>query len=83
MPRGKPFFCWLSSPGNFRNVALHIGDEVELKLDSGEYVRGKFGYRKHNGLLPYVVKCGKVEHKVHLVCTLRPVQENGPDNTQS
>ena len=75
MPRGKPFVCWLSSPGRYHDVALLIGDTVELQLDSGEWVRGKFGYRKKNGVFPYVVRCGKVEHQAALTFKLRPVVE--------
>lgn len=75
MPRGKPFVCWLSSLGGYHDVALLIGDAVELLLDSGKWVRGKFGYRKKNGYFPYVVKCGKTEHQAALIHTLRPVLE--------
>ncbi len=75
MSRGKPFVCWLSGQGRYHDVALYIGDEVELKLDSDEWVRGKFGHRKNNGIFPYVVKCGKLERRVALIHKLRPVKE--------
>lgn len=71
MPRGKPFICWIDE-GN--RTALHIGDEVELQLESGDWVRGKFGYRKKNGIFPYVVKCGKVEHQAALRHKLRGIE---------
>jgi hypothetical protein len=75
MPRGKPFVCWISKPGSKGNdVALHIGNEVELKLDTGEWVQGKFGYRKNNGFFPYVVKCDKIEHQAALRFNLRSVE---------
>ncbi len=75
MPKGKPFVCWLSSPGKYHDVALCIGDPVEVKLDDGTWVRGKFGYRKNNGMYPYVVKCGKEEHQAALIHKLRQVKE--------
>lgn len=69
MPKGKPFVCWLG------NVALCIGDIVELQLDSGEWIRGKFGCYRNNGIFPYFVKCGKVRHQAASIHELRPVKK--------
>ncbi len=73
MPRGKPFFCWLSSPGKYHDVALHIGDEVELRLSGGNWIQGKFGC-KRTGILPYFVKHRKTEYPAELLFNLRPIQ---------
>ena len=70
MPRGKPFVCWLSSPGHYRDVALHIGDEVEFEVKPGKWVGGKFGTR----LGMYVVRVGRrVIGNVFMINSLRPI----------
>ena len=71
--RGKPFVCWLSSEGHHHDVALHIGDEVEI-LVGDKWVRGKFG-RHRQGVLPYFVRAGRKEHQAALIHKLRPAKE--------
>lgn len=73
MPRGKPFVCWLNSPGHYRDVALHIGDIVDLELDDGGIFRGKIGCKRKGGIFPYIVRCGKTEHQAALIHKLKPV----------
>jgi hypothetical protein len=73
MPRGKPFACWISSPGKYRDVALHIGDEVELRLPSGNWIQGKFGCSR-SGIFPYFVKSRNTKYGATLLFNLRPVQ---------
>lgn len=72
MPRGKPFICWLSSPGEHHNVELSIGDVVDLRLDDGEIFRGKIGMHR-KGLFPYFVRHRNVEHQVASTSDLRPI----------
>lgn len=76
MPRGNPFVCWLSSPGHYRDVALCIGDVVDLELDDGSVVRGKIGCHRNGHYFPYFVRVGKVEHQACLIFKLKPVLEN-------
>ncbi|KKL25907.1 hypothetical protein LCGC14_2400610 [marine sediment metagenome] len=71
MPRGKPFICWLSTPGHYHDVALRIGDEVEYKLEKGSWVKGKFGTK--NGW--YVVRFGREVKQVFFTTQLRPITE--------
>ena len=52
MPRGKPFVCWLSSDGHYHDVALCIGDMVDLVLDGGTLFRGKFGCKRNGSIFP-------------------------------
>ena len=74
MPRGKPFVCWISSPGKYHDVALHIGDMVGVKDTDGSVIVGKFGCKRRGGF-PYVVRCGKVEHTVYNALCLKPVNK--------
>lgn len=80
--RGKPFFCWISSSGKYRDVALHIGDEVEFRSEyegvghniiNSKWVRGKFGCHR-KGIFPYFVRVGRKEYQVCLISNLRPVK---------
>lgn len=71
MPRGKPFICWLSTPGNYHDVALHIGDEVEYKSKDG-WVRAKIGTKKGCCLL--VARWRQEVEFVWFICCLRPVE---------
>lgn len=75
MPRGKPFVCWISNPGRYHDVALHIGDAVEVKTSTGEWVVGKFGCCIKRKIFPYFVRRGKVRHQAGSTYSLRPVQE--------
>lgn len=73
MPRGKPFICWLSSPGHHHDVALHIGDEVEYDSGDDGWVRARIGRKRATGM--YVARRpGKVEH-VFMLCSLRPIRK--------
>lgn len=72
MPRGKPFVCWIRKDRRAEAMALRIGDPVDLKLDDGSVVRGKFGKRRH-GLFPYFVRVGRIKHEAALVFRLSPV----------
>ncbi len=69
MARGKPFICWLSSPGKHHDVALHIGDECEFKTKDGKWVRAKIGTSKGT----YVARWGKNMEIVWMLCSLRPI----------
>ena len=75
MPRGKPFICWLSTPGNYRDVALRIGDEVEYESQSDGWVLGKIGRERKGGW--YVVRWNKNWEHVFSTLSLRPVQKGG------
>jgi hypothetical protein len=72
MARGKPFVCWI---GKGNSTALLIGDEVGLRLDSGEIVRGKFGCYRRKVIFPYFVKVGSTRHQAGLIFNLIPIQE--------
>lgn len=74
MPRGKPFVCWISNPGRYHDVALHIGDQVEIEISKGQWVQGKFGCSRKKKIFPYFVQCGKIRHQAGLRHKLRPVQ---------
>ncbi len=76
MPRGKPFVCWLDHESRTNAIALHIGDIVDLRLDTGEWVRGKFGCSR-SGALPYFVKCKGRKYQAGLRSNLRPVNQEG------
>lgn len=71
MPTGKPFVCWLSSPGKYHDVALHIGDECEFHASSGEWVRAKIGTLRKSGM--YVARWGKHVEKTWMLIALRPI----------
>ncbi len=71
MPRGKPFICWLSSPGKHHDVALHIGDECEYHAASGEWVRAKIGTLRQSGA--YVARWGRNVEHIWMRCALRPI----------
>lgn len=75
MPRGKPFICWLSTPGNHHDVALHVGDEVEYKTRAGKWVRAKIGTQRNSCL--YVARWGKMVEHVWFICCLRPIAKGG------
>lgn len=79
--RGKPFVCWLSSPGKYWDVALCIGDEVEFRVEyervghkiiNSKWIRGKFGCHR-TGVLPYFIRCKNKQYQVGLIFNLRPI----------
>lgn len=71
MPRGKPFVCWLSNPGHYHDVALHIGDECEYKSAEG-WVRAKIGTNRYG---VYVARWGKNVEAIFMRIALRPITE--------
>ncbi len=75
MPRGKPFICWLSTPGHHHDVKLHIGDEVEYKTRLDKWVRVKIGTLRDGGL--YVARWDKMVEVVWFTFSLRPIKEGG------
>ncbi len=75
MPRGKPFICWLSTPGHHHDVKLHIGDEVEYKSRDHGWVRGRIGRKRSCGF--YVVRWGRMVENVFFIFSLRPVLKGG------
>ena len=80
MPRGKPFVCWLSSKGKYRDVALHIGDTVRLRLENGKIIEGKLGCSRR-GILPYFVKVGSIKHQAALTSDLMPAKKDVKNGT--
>lgn len=73
MPRGKPFICWLSTEGHWRDVALHIGDEVMFDSPDDGWVRGKIGLHRGEGFC-YFVKHGKKKETVYMTVSLKPAE---------
>ena len=73
MPRGKPFVCWLSTEGHYRDVTLHIGDEVMFETMDDGWVRGKIGQHRGEGFA-YFVKYGNKSETVYMINSLKPVE---------
>ena len=74
MPRGKPFVCWIRKDRQAEAEALRIGDIVDLKIEDGSVVRGKFGCHRH-GILPYFVRVGRKLYEATLIFNLSPVEQ--------
>lgn len=72
MPRGKPFVCWLSTEGHWRDVALHIGDEVMFDSPDDGWVRAKIGCIRQSGL--YVCRWDGNCEAVWMMIALKPVE---------
>ena len=70
MPKGKPFICWISSPGHYHDVACYIGDEIEFNNVGKEWVRAKVGCKRSGR---YVARYGKNEDTVWFTTQLRPI----------
>jgi|GEM_PF-5227555 len=71
MPRGKPFICWLSTPGHFHDVALHVGDEVEFDNQDGTWISGRIGRDRASGC--YMFRHGNQKKIVWMITQLRPL----------
>lgn len=72
MARGKPFICWLSSPGKHHDVALRIGDECEYHdLTTDKWVRARIGTQRKSCL--YVARFNKRVEHIFMMCSLRPI----------
>lgn len=75
MPRGKPFVCWLSTPGHYNDVKLCIGDEVMVSECGKPHVRGKICCRRGERFFPYYVKADGKRINVMSITQLQPVPE--------
>lgn len=80
MSRGKPFICWLSSPGHYRDVALHIGDEVEFRGENRQWRLVKIGKKRGCEGFSYVARSSRKEETIWMLTQLRPIKKVEAEN---